>query len=182
MFVERFGLSERRACQITGQHRSTQRHQSASRRRPRRRAAGAAAEALGGAPPLGLPARLGRGPRGGLGGEPQEDPAAVARGRPAGAAAEAQAAHGSATRPSRPSGCGPSDPTTSGRWTSSSTPPSTAARLKLLHVVDEHTREALGDPRRPLDRRRPRRPRARPDRPRARRRPRSSSGWTTAPR
>jgi putative transposase len=27
MNVERFGLSERRACQITGQHRSTQRHQ-----------------------------------------------------------------------------------------------------------------------------------------------------------
>jgi putative transposase len=27
MIVERFGLSERRACQITGQHRSTQRHQ-----------------------------------------------------------------------------------------------------------------------------------------------------------
>lgn len=26
MVVERFGLSERRACQITGQHRSTQRH------------------------------------------------------------------------------------------------------------------------------------------------------------
>ena len=26
MIVERFGLSERRACQITGQHRSTQRH------------------------------------------------------------------------------------------------------------------------------------------------------------
>ncbi len=30
MIVERFGLSERRACQITGQHRSSQRH------RPRR--------------------------------------------------------------------------------------------------------------------------------------------------
>ena len=28
MIVERFGLSERRACQITGQHRSTQRHLS----------------------------------------------------------------------------------------------------------------------------------------------------------
>jgi transposase InsO family protein len=28
MIVERFGLSERRACQITGQHRSTQRHQT----------------------------------------------------------------------------------------------------------------------------------------------------------
>ena len=27
MIVERFGLSERRACQITGQHRSSQRHQ-----------------------------------------------------------------------------------------------------------------------------------------------------------
>ncbi len=27
MIAERFGLSERRACQITGQHRSTQRHQ-----------------------------------------------------------------------------------------------------------------------------------------------------------
>jgi hypothetical protein len=27
MIVERFGLSERRACQITGQHRSTQRSQ-----------------------------------------------------------------------------------------------------------------------------------------------------------
>ena len=27
MIVERFGLSERRACQITGQHRSTQRHE-----------------------------------------------------------------------------------------------------------------------------------------------------------
>jgi putative transposase len=27
VIVERFGLSERRACQITGQHRSTQRHQ-----------------------------------------------------------------------------------------------------------------------------------------------------------
>ena len=26
MIIERFGLSERRACQITGQHRSTQRH------------------------------------------------------------------------------------------------------------------------------------------------------------
>jgi putative transposase len=28
MLIERLGLSERRACQITGQHRSTQRHQS----------------------------------------------------------------------------------------------------------------------------------------------------------
>lgn len=28
MIVERFGLSERRACQITGQYRSTQRHQA----------------------------------------------------------------------------------------------------------------------------------------------------------
>jgi hypothetical protein len=27
MIVERFDLPERRACQITGQHRSTQRHQ-----------------------------------------------------------------------------------------------------------------------------------------------------------
>jgi putative transposase len=27
MLRERLGLSERRACQITGQHRSTQRHQ-----------------------------------------------------------------------------------------------------------------------------------------------------------
>jgi putative transposase len=28
MLIERFGLSERRACRITGQHRSTQRHQA----------------------------------------------------------------------------------------------------------------------------------------------------------
>ena len=27
MLIERFGLSQRRACQIVGQHRSTQRHQ-----------------------------------------------------------------------------------------------------------------------------------------------------------
>ena len=30
---DRLGLSERRACQITGQHRSTQRHEPASRGR-----------------------------------------------------------------------------------------------------------------------------------------------------
>jgi transposase InsO family protein len=31
MLIERLGLSERRACQITGQHRSTQRHQPSRR-------------------------------------------------------------------------------------------------------------------------------------------------------
>lgn len=38
---------------------------------------------------------------------------------------------------------GASDPTTCGHWTSSSTRPPTRRRIKLLNVVDEHTREAL---------------------------------------
>ena len=36
-----------------------------------------------------------------------------------------------------------SDRTTSGRWTSSSTRPADGRVLKLLNIVDEHTREAL---------------------------------------
>ena len=55
------------------------------------------------------------------------------------------------------SGCGRSGPTTSGRSTSSSTPPPTAGSLKLLHVVDEHTREALAIEVDRRDRRRPHR-------------------------
>ena len=78
----------------------------------------------------------------GLGGEPQEDPAALARGGPAGAAAQAEAAAArhldgrrSWLRAERPDHVWALDfqfdTTTDGRV------------LKLLHVVDEHTREAL---------------------------------------
>ena len=128
MLVERFGLSERRACQITGQHRSTQRHQprrggdrdDALRQRLRKLSRSIRA---------GATARLGRCLR--------EEGWAVnrkkiqrlwreeglrvpQRKRKRQRLGELDRAGGAAA--------GASGPTTSGPWTSSSTPPSTAAR------------------------------------------------------
>ena len=75
---------------------------------------------------LGLPQGVGLPARGRLGGEPQEDPAAVARGRPTGAATQTQAATLGQLDDAGGEAAGASGPTTCGPWTSSSTPPSTA--------------------------------------------------------
>ena len=167
MLVERLGVSERRACQITGQHRSTQRHQ------PRR--GGERDDALRARlrssraehPRWGYRLAWGCRARGGLGGEPQEDPAAVARGGPAGAATQAQAATARhSTSPA--SGCGRERPNHVWALDFQFDTTVDGRTLKLLHVVDEHTREALAIAVAALDRRRPHRPGARPDRPRAR--------------
>ena len=88
-----------------------------------------------------VPQRLPRRPRRGLGGQPQEDPAAVARGRPAGAATATTQAPGHEHDRDLPKADAPNkvwavdfqfDATTDGR------------PIKIVSIVDEHTRECLG--------------------------------------
>ena len=127
MIVGRFGLSERRACQITGQHRSTQRH---DHRR-------------GGERDDALRARLRKlsseHPRWGYRlawGAVRDEGCAVNRKkiqrlwREEGLRVPQRKRKRLplATRLCPRSGCGRSARITSGRWTSSSTRPSTAAR------------------------------------------------------
>jgi putative transposase len=143
MLEDRLGRSERRACQIAGQHRSTQRREpqhapddgalrgrlrAISRERPRwgyRRAHARLVEE-GWALNQKRTQRLWR--EEGLAGP---CPAAQAP------------APGRVHRPSRPIAWPLSVPTMCGRSTSSLTRPPTGRILKLLHVVDEFTREAL---------------------------------------
>ena len=85
---------------------------------------------------------MGRGPGGGLGGEPQEDPAALAR-RGAYACRSASGS-GSARRLDRAGRAAAgraAQPRLGADFQFDTT--ATARTLKLLHVVDEHTREAL---------------------------------------
>ena len=58
-------------------------------------------------------------------------------------AAQSGSANAAGSHPSRPDGCGHSDPTRSGRSTSSSTRPATDAGSKLATIVDQHTRQDL---------------------------------------
>ena len=116
MLQDRLGLSERRACQIAGQHRSTQRHQPG--RSPDDGALRGCLRAIPAA-------------RGGLVPEPQAEAAALARGGAARAAA-APAKRLVAECPNQVWALDfQFDQTVDGRG------------LKLLHVVDEFTREAL---------------------------------------
>ncbi len=127
MLAERLALSERRACRITGQHRSTQRHQ------PRR----------GGDRDEALRARLRKlsaeHPRWGYRlawGAVREEGWVVNRkkiqrlwreeGLRVPQRKRKRQRLGTSTTPLH--GCARSGPTTSGRWTSSSTRPSTGAR------------------------------------------------------
>ena len=137
MLRDRFGVSERWACRVVGQPRSTQRHAPSGR--DERRCAAELREFSvddrggdGGARPSAA--------GGGLGGEPQAGAAAVARGGAAGPAAQAQAPalgvdrHGGAAGAEPPERVGVRfqfDQTADGR------------ALKLLNVVDEFTRESL---------------------------------------
>jgi hypothetical protein len=54
-------------------------------------------------------------------------------------------ARGCASHPPRLSGCAPSAQVRCGRWNIRSTSPRPGARSKILHVVDEFTRESLAD-------------------------------------
>jgi putative transposase len=65
--------------------------------------------------------------------------------RACGCRRSAASANVSATPPPRASGSGPPSPTTCGPWTTSSTSPPTGRTIKILHVVDEFTRESLAD-------------------------------------
>ena len=142
MLQDRLGMSERRACRLAGQHRSTQRHEpvvadddAALRARLRRDLAGAAA--------VGVSPRASAAARRRVGAEHQAHPPGVARGGAAGAAQAPQApaarrVHGAGRR-----GCGPSAPdhvwAIDFQWDQTAD----GHNLKLLHVVDEFTREAL---------------------------------------
>ena len=77
MLQERLGFSQRRACQIVGQHRSTQRHRP-EQRRPRSGPAGRAAGLRPASPTLGLSPGPRRARSGGPRAQPQESPASVA--------------------------------------------------------------------------------------------------------
>jgi len=81
--------------------------------------------------------------RRGLGGERQEDPAPLAGRGPARTGEAAQAATPRQLDNAAARGCGQSVPIRCGRSTSSSTRLRNGRILKLLHVVDKHTREAL---------------------------------------
>ena len=119
-----FGVSQRWACQLVGQHRSTQRHQPAEPDRDRAlrpSCASSAGPIRGGVIVARTPSSRSR-----AGGQPQGRPAAVARGRPARAGQAAQApAAGHLHRAGRPAG-GRAPRTMCGRWTTSSTRPTTA--------------------------------------------------------
>ena len=82
------GLSERFACRVTGQHRTTQRHQpaNATPADPERGVAAVAAGPCQSPSQVGSPPGLPRRPRRGLARQPQEAPAAVAARRAPGAA------------------------------------------------------------------------------------------------
>jgi hypothetical protein len=79
MVQDRLCLSERRACQIAGQHRSTQRHEPTEAQR-RRRPENPPARALSRASSLGLSPRPRPPARGGLRAQPKARPADLARG------------------------------------------------------------------------------------------------------
>ena len=106
MLQDRLGLSERRACRITGQNRSTQRHQPQGGPRRRRRCANACARSLDRAAPLGLPPR----PR------PSADRGLVAEPKAGGSGSGARRACGCLPRPRSAAG-----------W---ATPPVPAKRLR----------------------------------------------------
>ena len=136
-------VSERFACRVTGQHRTTQRHQPAAATPADPDAALRDLAARVGESPsaVGFPPRLSRRPRRGLGREPQEDPAVVARGRAAGAAAPTTQTSGRQHRTGKPTADAPNrvwavdfqfDATTDGR------------PVKIVSIIDEHTRECLG--------------------------------------
>ena len=137
------GVSERFACRVTGQNRTTQRRQPAASTPADPDAALRAwlRDVREGPSTARVPPRLSRRPRRGLARESQEDPAAVARGRPAGAAtAPTQTPrHHHRTGPAEADA--PNrvwavdfqfDATTDGR------------PIKIVSIIDEHTRECLG--------------------------------------
>ena len=136
-----FGVSQRWACQLVGQHRCAQRHQPTE---PDRDQA--------------LREQLRRFSRAHPGwgyrrahaqlvqqGWPVNRKAIQRRWREEGLPVPARRrnANDSAAPPARPTGWRPSTPTTCGRWTTSSTRPPTQGPFKLLNIVDEHTRQAL---------------------------------------
>ncbi len=112
MLQDRLELSERRACQIVGQHRSTQRHRSP--RSGRRCPAQVAAQLQPGAQTLGLPASLGGSEGRGLEGQPQEGSASVAGGTAFRCRSESTSASAWAPPPAPPSCSAPPTPTTCG--------------------------------------------------------------------
>ena len=126
MLRDRLGVSERWACRVVGQHRSTQRHEpklaeddavlraSCGSSRQSGRGGGIAARIIICA------RRAGRSTASGCSG-------CGAR-RACGSRSASASAGGWATRRSRPSGCAPSGPITCGRSTSSSTRPPTGGR------------------------------------------------------
>ena len=142
MLCERLGISQRRACQIVGQHRSTQRHQPAvadpdrdlraelrvfAREHPRwgyRRAHAVL---------------IREGPV-----QPQEDPAVVARRGLTGAGKRRKRQRlGVSTTPADRLHAGRPDHVWALDYQFDVT--STGRILKILHVVDEYTRESLAD-------------------------------------
>ena len=127
---------------MSGQHRSTQRHEPevacddlALRAELRPHLPEAAA--------MGESSRAPANARRGLARSTASGPSGCGVRRVSGCHAGGASACGWATRRCRPSGCGPSGPITCGRSITSSIRPPTGRILKLLHVVDEFTREAL---------------------------------------
>ena len=90
-------MSERRACLLVGQHRSTQRYERLPAEYELRLVA-RMNELAAVASALWLPADLGAAPRGGLAGEPQADRAAVAPGGASGASTPVERIMGWAPR------------------------------------------------------------------------------------
>jgi hypothetical protein len=78
VLVERFGVSERRACRVVGQHRSTRRRSALSDPSSRREAAFEASPLRAEPSPSGMAQGPRRGASRGLGRESQEAPPPVA--------------------------------------------------------------------------------------------------------
>ena len=142
----RHKVSERRACRVVDLHRSTQRY---------RRGAGRLRAALGQADehprrspsPLRLPEDLGAASRGGLGGQPQADRAAVAPGGPPGATSAVEGLGQTCPGRRQTTRCGPCRrPRPNDVWSYDfmSVRTRSGRRIRILNVVDEYTRVCVG--------------------------------------
>jgi transposase-like protein len=137
------GVSERFACRVTGQNRTTQPRPPTPTTPPRsgRRAGGLATSVGQGSSAAQVPQRLPRRPRRGLARQPQEDPAAVAREGLRVPHKRRRKRLGTSTTPNPPKADAPNRVWVADVQVDATTD---ARPVKIVSIVDEHTRECLG--------------------------------------
>ena len=137
-----FGVTERRACRVVGQARSTQRLAAPGPHRRRARPAGLPPRLLQAPSPLGMAPGRRRSQEGRLAGQPQADPPPLDRRRPA--CALSRSARSPFAVSARPVGaiC-PIRPNVVWAMDFQFDQTSDGRMLKFLNVIDEFTREAL---------------------------------------